>query len=302
MAKTAVLVPGYTDRFATEVHANLIHARWPIQSYVVAGFLLGLLLALAPLSARTLWAFFSWLLLCVGLTIFNSYYDKDEAPVGGMVHPPKVTEGLFWGSFILQMIALVIAVFISSTFFWLALFMYVVFFLYSHRMFRFKSNGYAAVFLNGLLGGTTILAAASLGGALLRPEILCGAATAFFFKCSVYTMMQVHQVEEDTIRGDKSIAVMYGRNRTLLGSTVMMLIAGVFATAAMYILSHGLRLPLLMCAYFISIAVLYLLWRNSQGGKHTDTVRMNRMVYYTGYVGSIVFSGSYVYLHIRGML
>lgn len=287
---------------AAELHANFIHARWPIQSYVVAGFLLGLLLALVPLSMTTLWAFISWLLLCIGLTIFNSYYDKDEAPVGGMVHPPKVTEGLFWGSLITQMIALGIAVFIGRTFFLLALFMYVVFFLYSHRMFRFKSNGYAAVFLNGVLGATTILAAASLGGSLLRPEILCGAATAFFFKNSVYTMMQVHQIEEDTIRGDKSIAVMYGRTRTLMASLVMILIAGVFATASLYILSQAIVLPLLMCVYFISIAALYLVWMNRDGSKQKDTVRMNRMVYYTGYVGSVVFSVSYVYMHMRGML
>jgi 4-hydroxybenzoate polyprenyltransferase len=285
-----------------DLHANFIHARWPIQSYVVAGFLLGLLLALVPLSLTTLWAFFSWLLLCIGLTIFNSYYDKDEAPVGGMVHPPKVTEGLFWGSLITQMIALAIAVFIGRTFFLLALFMYVVFFLYSHRMFRFKSNGYAAVFLNGLLGATTILAASSLGGSLLRPEILCGAATAFFFKNSVYTMMQVHQIEEDTVRGDKSIAVMYGRHKTLLAALVMILISGIFATEALYILSRGVLLPVLMCGYFISIAALYLLWMNREGGKLKDTVRMNRMVYYTGYVGSVVFSVSYVYLHVRGML
>jgi len=287
---------------AAELHANFIHARWPIQSYVVAGFLLGLLLASVPLNITTLWAFFSWLLLCVGLTIFNSYYDKDEAPVGGMVHPPKVTEGLFWGSLIIQIVALAIAAFISPTFFLLALFMYIVFFLYSHKMFRFKSNGYAAVFLNGLLGATTILAASSLGGSLLRPEILCGAATAFFFKNSVYIMMQVHQIEEDTLRGDKSIAVMYGRKRTLSASLVMILIAGIFATAALYIRSQGIVLPVLMCVYFISIAALYLLWMNREGGKLKDTVRMNRMVYYTGYVGSVVFSVSYVYLHVRGML
>jgi 1,4-dihydroxy-2-naphthoate octaprenyltransferase len=287
---------------AAELHANFIHARWPIQSYVAAGFLLGLLLALVPLSMTTLWAFFSWLLLCVGLTIFNSYYDKDEAPVGGMVHPPKVTKGLFWGSLILQMIALVIALFISPTFFWLALFMYIVFFLYSHKWFRFKSNGYAAVFLNGLLGATTILAAASLGGNLLRPEILCGAATAFFFKTSVYMMMQVHQIEEDTLRGDKSIAVLYGRNRTLLASLVGIIIAGMFATAAVYILSQGILLPLLMGVYFISIAALYLFWMNSDGDKLKDTVRMNRMVYYTGYMACLVFSISYVYLDVRGLL
>ncbi|HTP33424.1 MAG TPA: UbiA family prenyltransferase [Candidatus Acidoferrales bacterium] len=287
---------------AAELHANFIHARWPIQSYVVAGFLLGLLLALVPLSTTTIWAFFSWLLLCIGLTIFNSYYDKDEEPVGGMVHPPKVTEGLFWGSLITQMIALAIAVFISRTFFLLALFMYVVFFLYSHRMFRFKSNGYAAVFLNGLLGATTILAASSLGGDLSRPEILCGAATAFFFKNSVYIMMQVHQIEEDTLRGDRSIAVMYGRRKTLLASLVMILISGVFATSALYILSQGYLLPILMCGYFLSIAALYVLWMSRDGNKQKDTVRMNRMVYYTGYVGSVVFSVSYVYLHMRGML
>jgi 4-hydroxybenzoate polyprenyltransferase len=115
-------------------------------------------------------------------------------------------------------------------------------------------------------------------------------------------MMQVHQIEEDTLRGDKSIAVMYGRKRTLLASLVMILIAGGFATAALYILSRGILLPLLMFVYFVSIAALYLLWMTREGSKLKDTVRMNRMVYYTGYVGSIVFSVSYAYLHMRGML
>src|SRR5262245_6138910 len=179
----------HSSTLAGDLKSIFVHVRWPIQSYVLLGFLFGSLVARVPFSLQVLLAFLSWLLICGGLTVFNSYYDKDEAPVGGMANPPKVTSALLYGSLTMEAIGLIIALFINRAFAALAVVTIIIYFMYSHKSFRLKSNGYMAVILNAILGMLTVLAAAVLSSNALTIPVLLGCLTAASFKASVYMMM-----------------------------------------------------------------------------------------------------------------
>jgi 4-hydroxybenzoate polyprenyltransferase len=280
----------------TELRRIFLHIRWPVQSYVLMGFFFGMAIAGVPITGVAVLAFFSWLLLCAGLTVFNSYYDKDEDPVGGLTKPPEVRISLLYGSIVLELIGLVMAFFVNPVFFYLSVAMAIVYFFYSHRSFRFKSNGFAAVFFNSGLGVATVVAAASLGGDLGRPQIIAGAAAAALFKASVYMMMQVHQIEEDKKRGDRSIAVIFGRQTTLKAAMVCMVLGGALIAAALYLASGSWLLPILTLLYVVFLIVLFVRWIPRDADVRRDMQTMSSMIYVSGYLGSVVCFIVYFYL------
>jgi 4-hydroxybenzoate polyprenyltransferase len=281
---------------AAELRRIFLHIRWPVQSYVLMGFLFGMAIAGVPLTGRAVLAFVSWLLLCAGLTVFNSYYDKDEDPVGGLERPPEVTVSLLYGSIALELAGLVMACFVNPVFLGLSLAMAVVYFFYSHEKFRFKANGFAAVFFNSGLGVATVVAAASLSRDLGRPQIVAGAAAAALFKASVYMMMQVHQIEEDKRRGDRSIAVLFGRQATLKAALAAMAAGGALIAVALYLTAGAWLLPALTLVYVGFLLVLFARWIGRDADARRDQQTMSTMIYVSGYLGSVVCLLIYVYL------
>lgn len=271
-----------------------IHIRWPVQSYVFLGFLFGALLARNPINGKVVLALTSWFLICAGLTVFNSYYDKDEDPVGGMAKPPKVTISLLYGSLAMQIAGIILAIAIGAPFIYLAIVVVILYVFYSHRSFRLKSNGFAAVTVNALLGALTVLAAASLGGHSGAPLVL-GALTAAFFKTSAYLMMQVHQIREDRLRGDISVAVMFGRNTTLKISLLFLLLAGAVGSTALYIALDNLVIVALVIGYFLVMGYRFVGWIGTKEDPTKDYAMVRQMIYLSGYLGSVICLAAYVY-------
>jgi 4-hydroxybenzoate polyprenyltransferase len=300
MESEARVTPDVTRGLADDLWAIFVHARWPVQSYVLLGFLYGSLIARSMFDMRVLTAFISWLLLCAGLTVFNSYYDKDEEPVGGMSNPPKVTPALLYGSLAMQAVAFVLAFFVGLTFFILALIVGAIYFLYSHKSFRWKSNGYRAVILNAILGSLTMVAAASISDQPPLLAVAIGVFTAAFFKASVYMMMQVHQVHEDTVRGDVSIAVMFGRSKTLKASCFFMLLSAIFGAASLYVALQSGLIAGLFLVYLLIMAYLLFRWERREGDPARDYATMRGLIYYSGYVGSVLCLLVYALFNLRG--
>ena len=283
----------------TELRRIFIHIRWPVQSYVLLGFLFGSIVAKHPVTVDVVLGLVSWFLICAGLTVFNSYYDKDEDPVGGMAKPPKVTASLLYGSLVMQAAGLILAIVLGGVFLYLAIAVIVLYILYSHRLFRFKSNGYAAVLINAILGSLTILAAASLGPAAGTAPLVLAASSAALFKASVYMMMQVHQIEEDKARGDISVAVMFGRNKTLRGSLLFAVLAGVCGAAALAT-THAYVLAVLVLGYFVILGYRFGSWVRQPADPKTDYAQVRQMVYLSGYLGSVICLGAYIYFNVAG--
>ncbi|MEL7370328.1 MAG: hypothetical protein AAFN74_15515, partial [Myxococcota bacterium] len=95
----------------TEVRHFLIHLRLHYQLLVLpGGYLLGSLY-----SPRIDWMSFFVQFIAVhvflngGLTAYNSFWDKDEGPIGGVKAPPPMTPWMHPASLLVQLAGLAIA-------------------------------------------------------------------------------------------------------------------------------------------------------------------------------------------------
>jgi 4-hydroxybenzoate polyprenyltransferase len=212
----------------------LVHLRLHFQLLLAPVFLWGWLVADAGrgLTISIILAFIALhVFLYGGATAFNSYYDRDEGPVGGLEHPPPVTPALLPFALTVKAVGWLLALFVNLTF-WLV---YAGFALlsvaYSHPRLRLKAHPWASVATVGIGQGVLAFLAAwaatrgSLDG-VLSPEGLLGAATATLLILALYPLTQLYQVDEDRARGDRTLAVVLGPRRCFGLSIVCMLIGG----------------------------------------------------------------------------
>src|SRR5437879_6524818 len=111
----------------------LVHLRLHFQLLLAPLFLWGWLLAGGGLSLSVVLGFIAFhFFLYSGATAFNSYYDRDVGPVGGLERPPSVSPGLLPFSLIVQLIGALLATLVNLPF-WLAYMVFVgLSFAYSH--------------------------------------------------------------------------------------------------------------------------------------------------------------------------
>lgn len=207
----------------------LIHLRLPFQLVLAPFMLWGAALARTPISGRFLAAFVV-LHVCLygGTTAFNSHYDRDEGPVGGLANPPPAGPWLLPGSLVLQAIGLVAAAFIGTAFFAVCVAFAVLGFLYSHPWSRWKGDPWKSwltvMFGQGALG--------TAAGVVVREplehtsEIAWGLVAAAVTVGAIYPLTQLFQIDEDRARGDRTIAIALGRRGTRWAA------AGLSATGA----------------------------------------------------------------------
>jgi len=187
------------------------------------------LLFLSPLFA---WGFalgggnFSWraalgfvaihVFLYGGITAYNSYYDRDEGPVGGLLKPPPVTEPLLGFSIGVQLIGLALSAVVG----WELLLLYATVMLlsvaYSHPAFRWKARPLLSLVVVALGQGAVgflagwVCAAAPTAPLTSSVDGLLGMAAAVLLTTAFYPLSQLYQLDEDRARGDYTFAVAYG--------------------------------------------------------------------------------------------
>jgi 4-hydroxybenzoate polyprenyltransferase len=195
----------------------LVHLRLPFQLALSAVFLWGVLCAGARFDLGTL---AGWIAFTVGLsggaTAFNSYYDRDIGPVGGLRRPPPVVAALLPFSLAVIAAGLPLA--------WLgggagAALVYVaaalLFLLYSHPRARLKRHPWLSMGTVALASGFLCFVAGVLCAAGPVPPpawpVAAGAAASILFIAGFYPLTQLGQIDEDRQRGDRTYAVVHGR-------------------------------------------------------------------------------------------
>lgn len=223
----------------------LLHLRLPFQLLLSPVYLWGVLLAGGSIATTEFWLGYVSLHLFLygGTTAFNSYYDRDEGPIGGMLQPPKVEEGLLPFSLAVQALGLIPAALVGWQFLvaWVSLFL--VFTAYSHPAVRLKASPAAALTAIGLGQGAIGFALGwlagkagvpgsvtgdfdNLTGGLLSPEALIGATSTAMVVTGLYLVTQCYQEEEDRARGDRTVAVLIGAKRSLQLALLPMALGG----------------------------------------------------------------------------
>jgi 4-hydroxybenzoate polyprenyltransferase len=193
----------------------LIHLRLHFQLLLAPIFLWGYFLAGGTIRPRFWLAFVAFhLFLYGGTTAFNSYYDRDEGPVGGLEKPPPAVPALLPFSLILQGIGLLLALLVNLPFALLYAVIFGMGFAYSHPRTRWKGRPVGGLLTVGI--GQGVLA--GLGGwATANPDLLALTATdwmgilaAAMITVGFYPLTQIYQIDEDLARGDLTFAAWVG--------------------------------------------------------------------------------------------
>ncbi len=245
----------------------ILHLRWHYQLFILSGgYLLG-----GYLSSSLEWSSFLLqflnvhLLLFGGATAYNSYWDKDKGPVGGLRNPPPMEKWMWGASIMLQLVGLWLAWPAGTAFTLLYGISMLLFWLYSTPHARWKGDPRKSLVAIGISTGANSLLMGYLAANptvnVLHVEVLIASAGVALIMLSLYPVSQLYQLREDSERGDRTFASRYG----LKGAALFFRIsfpAGLLPVAAsMYGVQAGLAL------IFAGLGMIVYLWLSVRVGK-----------------------------------
>ena len=203
----------------------LLHTRpveWPIMAaHTLVGYLLAVGLDGARVGERAGPALLGvglWVICLNGGTLaLNSAYDRDEGDIAYLRRPPPPPQHLAGFGFALMLVGLAAAVLLPVGFRIAYLVCLIMSVLYSVPPFRLKSVPGADWVINMLGFGTlTPYAGWAATGLPLEPSrglVLLAFCPLF---AALYPLTQIYQFEEDSRRGDRTLARLLGIRRSLL--------------------------------------------------------------------------------------
>jgi len=196
-----------------EIKHFILHLRLHYQFFILSGgYLLGGLLA-DQMNTAQFWLQFInvHILLFGGATAYNSYWDKDKGPIGGLKNPPEMTlwmhrvslafmfAGLLWSLTVGLIYSLIFAA--SLILFW----------LYSTPHARWKGKPIKSMLVIGISTGTnSVIMGVLAAGGEVSLQIVLGSIGAALILLSIYPVSQIFQGKEDKLRGDTTFYLEYG--------------------------------------------------------------------------------------------
>ena len=191
-----------------------LHLRWHYQVFILSGgYLLGGVLADDINWQMYLIQFANvHLLLFGGATAFNSYWDNDDGPIGGLKNPPKMKKWMWSASLFIQILGLLLAGMAGKAFVGIYLLSMLLFWLYSTPHARWKGTPVKSMIAIGVSTGTNSLLLGYLasGSSELTIPILGASIGVALIILSLYPTSQIYQLDEDIERGDETFAIRYG--------------------------------------------------------------------------------------------
>ncbi len=305
------------ERPAESLHNALIHLRLAFSLVLTPLFVWGIYLALPSLVGAPL----PWrhILLCYlvvhiplygGMNAFNSYYDRDEGPIGALEEPPPVDRTVLLVALACKAIALVAGLWLDLRFGLLVGAAVLLSALYSHPRWRWKERpvyaGAAIFVLQGLLGvlwgytaatwgqgAAPALASAWPAGWIATIGVL-GAAT---WTLGFYPLTGVYQIATDGPRGVRTLSVALGVQGCFLFAAVVTLLGGLGVWVAL--LARGAYPALLASALYIAGAAFYT-WRWYQRFPAATPRENQRVLMRLSYANGAVFTLIFLALVLFG--
>ncbi len=242
----------------TTVSGLLAHLRLHFQLLLAPIFLWGSFLSGVRAPANFWLAFAAFhIFLYGGITAFNSYYDRDQGPVGGLRVPPPVTEALLPFSLAVLIAGAVLAAAVNATLLAIYLAIMAMGLAYSHPAIRLKARPFVGLATVAVGQG----ALASLGGwASAEPDLSTvdpigwlGILGVTLVTVGFYPITQTYQVDEDLARGDVTFAAWAGLSRALAFSIGVQALG-----AAMLAVTIAQRLDLIRAALVVGFYAVLL--------------------------------------------
>ncbi len=211
---------------------------WPILAAPTAhGFVLAVGLRPVGHGDRLfggLWALFLWVVMLNGGTLaINSVFDRDEGDIGYLDAPPRPPQHLLAFSLGLLAAGQLLALTVSSGFAQAYAVCFAMSLAYSVPPLRLKAVGGVDWLINMWGFGTlTPYAGWAASGRPLdhtHALVLLGFCPLF---AALYPLTQLYQFDEDTRRGDRTLAIILGMKRSLLVAIGCTLLAFAMFTRA----------------------------------------------------------------------
>jgi 1,4-dihydroxy-2-naphthoate octaprenyltransferase len=233
------------------------------------------------------------LLLYPASNAYNSYFDKDEDSIGGLEKPPPVTVALYWVSWGLDCLALLLGMIVNWPFIIYLLVYGFVTKAYSHDRIRLKKYPIISWILISVLQGgityvMTYIAISDLPpSSLTDPRVLFGGLLGTLNLLALYPITQVYQHDEDARRGDMTISRLMGIRGTFLSAAIVYVLAAV----SFYVYFDGGKLFLLylLC---LSPAIVFFLrwfWLVYQDARRANYKMTMRMMWLAGLCQNVFF-------------
>jgi len=267
----------------------LIHLRPHYQLLILSGpFLLAGLYAPDMNWPRFIGQFFVvQILLFGGATAFNSFWDRDTGPVGGLRNPPPMRSWMGWASMGLQWFGLVLAVPLGAVYIGLYTTSLILFWLYSSPLTRWKGSPHLSLVAVGISTGLNPFLMGYLAGTA-TPLGLWAVITglgATLLIVSMYPVSQIFQMAEDRQRNDVTFVIAYGINGVRY-FFVTCYFTGLGIVAWTLMQAHqNLGTIVLVLGGFGGLVTAWQIWHLE--GKPGEYDRVMRLKYFT----SLVFVG-----------
>lgn len=243
--------------------------------------------------------FISFLLIYIflfgGTNVYNSYFDKDEGPIGGLEHPPKVTLWMYYVAWAIQIIGLIISSLILPLFGLIFLFSIVLFWLYSGPTFRFKGKPLLSFLVIGIgtVFNTTILGYLMAGGSGLPTNLIISAIGSSFLILSMYPVSQAYQIDEDNRRGDVTFAVRYGIKGVKINFLILFLL-GIILLSYSFLFNPYLGMTTFIAGIIVYISVWQKIKRIS--GSQNEYKSIMRLKYVSGMIFTLIMISLLLFL------
>ena len=258
----------------------LIHLRLPFSFFLLPVFLFALAQSPNPDSTKAWWIFFILhFLLFPASNAYNSYFDKDEGSIGLLETPPPVTKELFYVSWILDIIGLVLGyIFVSQ---WFMVYLIIYGFIskaYSHPNIRLKKYPVLSWIIVCLFQGALTYSAVyfsinqgSLPSSAIIPSLICTSNLL-----AIYPITQVYQHEEDAKRGDLTMSRLLGIKGTFVNALFWLGVSSIGYFIALKPISNFFIFGL-MTFPLMSFLVIWILkvWKDTAAANFKMTMMLN---------------------------
>ena len=212
---------------------------------------------------------------------FNSYMDRDEGSIGGLKKPLQPTRQLWRVTILMDILAIVLASFISLPFI-LASGIYILASrAYSVRSIRLKKYPFAGYLTVVVCQGALIFFMVWHGS---HPDFslhvpLLGIISVSLLIGGSYPLTQIYQHDADAKDGVKTISAQFGIRGTFIFSGIMYILAFT-GMAILFITSLEIKEFLVLSTCMLPILVYYMVWvrqawGNPANADYIHTMRMN---------------------------
>lgn len=196
-----------------EIVHFFLHLRLHYQFLLLSGgFLLGGLIS-DQMNTVDYWFQFLnvHLFLFGGATAYNSYWDKDEGPIGGLKNPPEMKPWMHPVSLGLMFIGWGWSILVGWAYFVIFGISVILFWLYSTPHARWKGDPILSMFAIAISTGfNSVLLGHLAAGGSVHPTLIIAATGASFVLLSLYPISQIYQGEVDQKRNDRTFFLKYG--------------------------------------------------------------------------------------------